>query len=522
MLKSLNIIRKGTARSFHASSFKTSFKLSKIVATIGPASENLPMLPKVVEAGMRIMRINFSHATYDEANLRVNNLKLSPGHTSTKHNLRMVMLDTQGPEIRTGSFGTDGSIELIQGNKVVLTTDESHRTVQTVDKLWISYKQLIDTVKIGSVILLDDGAVELSVDSKDEKLGLVHCTIVNSGTLGSRKGVNLPNAKVQLPAMSDKDKKDIRWGIENDIDCIAVSFVRKPQDLIDIREYAKELFIEYKYPTNHPLPKLISKIESTEAMENFDLILEESDAIMVARGDLGVEIPMEQMANAQKDIVRKSNLAGKPVIVATQMLESMQKNPRPTRAECTDVANAIFDGADCVMLSGESAKGKYPVGAVEMMNKIINNAEKHGYENDVSLCPLPAFGNSLESIAVGAAEASRALNASCIIVLSNSGITAQTISKFRPSVPIITYVPNIKSGKMLQLHRCIHPIMIDDDDLRSKILSSDINRLSIAVKYTQNLGLGYCNSGDKVIVVCAEKGDDVIGTGLSMRIVTVQ
>ena len=511
----------GFSRKWSSMPAKGGLSLTKIVATIGPASEQLPMLPQLVDAGMRIMRINFSHATYEEADLRMNNLRNhSPGLTNKGYNLRAVLLDTQGPEIRTGSFGTDGSIDLTQGNKVTLTTDEAHRTVQTEDLLWISYKQLLETVSPGSMILLDDGAVELAVDSTDPTTGLVHCTIVNSGTLGSRKGVNLPNAKVQLPAMSEKDRLDIRWGIENDIDYIAVSFVRKAQDLIDIRNYTTELLKEFEYPADHPHPLLISKIESTEAMDNFDEILEESDGIMVARGDLGVEIPMEQMAIAQKMIVRKSNLAGKPVIVATQMLESMQKNPRPTRAECTDVANAVFDGADCVMLSGESAKGKYPVGAVSMMNKIIANAEQYGEENDISDCPLPEFGNCHESIAIGAAEASRSLEASAIIVLAKSGSIAQAVSKFRPQVPIVTFVPNMKTGRMLQMHRCIHPVMLSNTEDQEMILSNHSNRYGTAIKHAKSLG--FCKSGDRVIVVAAEPGDELCSTALSMRVLTLK
>lgn len=229
---------------------------------------------------------------------------------------------------------------------------------------------------------------------------------------------------------------------------------------------------------------------------------------------------MEQMAIAQKDIVRKSNLAGKPVIVATQMLESMQKNPRPTRAECTDVANAIFDGADCVMLSGESAKGKYPVGAVQMMNKILRTAEGMGYEHDVSECPLPEYGNANESVAVGAAEASRALDATAIIVLSNSGSTAQAISKFRPHVPIISFVPSIKTGRMMQMYRGIHPVMFEDEKDRETILSDHSSRFGLAIEHSKTLG--FCEPGDRVVVVAAEPGSDTCSTALSMRILTVK
>ena len=498
---------------------RTQLNLTKVVATIGPASENMPVLPKVVEAGMRIMRLNFSHATYDEANLRVANLRKSPGLTSKSFNLRNVMLDTQGPEIRTGSFGKDGSIDLVEGAKISLTTDDAFRTAQTANKIWISYKGLFDAVKEKNLVLIEDGNIQLVVDSKDKAAGLVHCTALNSGSLGSRKGVNLPGARIGLPAMDEKDRKDIRWGIQNDIDCIAVSFVRKPQDLIDIRQYCAQLLKEFKFPAEHPGPMLIAKIESTEGMENFDAILEEADGIMVARGDLGVEIPIWELANAQKDIVRKSNLAGKPVVVATQMLESMIKNPRPTRAECTDVANAVFDGADCVMLSGESAKGKYPVGSVSMMNKIITEAEKRGMDNDVSHTPAPAFDNARDNFALGVAEASDALNASCIIVLSKSGATAKALSKFRPNVPIVTFVPNQKQGRMLQLYRGIHPILAEDATLQSRILSSDPSRYSIAVNYAASVG--FCQSGDKVIVVAGEKEDKIISSSFSMHVATV-
>lgn len=246
--------------------------------------------------------------------------------------------------------------------QVTLTTDESVRQQQTSSHIWISYRKLYDTVSLGSSILLDDGIVELKVESKGSNGTEVTCRVMNSGVVGNKKGVNMPGLPVELPAMSDKDKLDIRWGIQNNIDYIAASFVRKASDVTEIRDYCRELIREL-YPEGDrsppvPIPSIISKIESVEALINFESILQTSDAIMVARGDLAVEIPMETLANVQKEMVRRCNAAGKPVIVATQMLESMQKNPRPTRAECTDVANAVIDGADCVMLSGESAKGE--------------------------------------------------------------------------------------------------------------------------------------------------------------------
>lgn len=367
----------------------------QIVATIGPASEHLPALSHVVDAGMRIMRINFSHATYDEADLRMKNLSACAviDHTADagQVHMRAVMLDTQGPEIRTGSFSSGiKEVLLKEGDlvsrnihpsihiivdmtlqcmvvqrydacmQVTLTTDESVRQEQTASRIWISYRKLYDTVSLGSSILLDDGIVELQVDSKGSSSnGEVTCRVMNSGVVGNKKGVNMPGLPVELPAMSDKDKLDIRWGIQNNIDYIAASFVRKASDVTEIRDYCRGL-IQELYPTSPsvPIPSIISKIESVEALVNFESILQVSDAIMVARGDLAVEIPMETLANVQKEMVRRCNAAGKPIIVATQMLESMQKNPRPTRAECTDVANAVIDGADCVMLSGESAKGE--------------------------------------------------------------------------------------------------------------------------------------------------------------------
>ncbi len=493
------------------SSIGGSLSLSKIVATIGPASENLPVLPQVVDAGMRIMRINFSHATFDEADLRMKNLRGTTGLTRTGGNLRAVMLDTQGPEIRTGSFGTDGNEDYVKGDVVTLSTDHSLRTSQTKDKLFITYDKIMDTVDINSVILLDDGAIELRVLEKDRGNGEIKAEVVNAGQLGSRKGVNLPGSKVQLPAMSDKDRVDIAWGIKNDIDYIAVSFVRKAEDLEEIRAYVDSLMKEAGYPAEHPHPQLISKIESTEAMDNFEEILAASDGIMVARGDLGVEIPMETLANAQKHIVRMSNEAGKPVIVATQMLESMQKNPRPTRAECTDVANAIFDGADCVMLSGESAKGSYPVGAVAMMQRIINSAESsQGEENDVSFIPVPESADDRESISVATVAGSKALGASCILVKCASGRTAQSIAKFRPSCPIIAFVSSLKHGRMLQMYRGIHPVLSDESTLH-------ISDLAEKAK-----SLGFISPGDKLVVVAAEANNEDLSNAFGMHIVTAK
>jgi len=274
-------------------------------------------------------------------------------------NLRAVMLDTQGPEIRTGSFpGDESELLLEQGSTITLTVNEEFRDKQKNDLLFINYKDLCDSMAVGGCILLDDGAVELKVlemnpfNNKDSIL----CSVLNSGTIGNRRGVNLPGVAVNLPPMSAKDKADIKYGIENDIDYIAASFVRKASDVQAIRKYVAQIQKDMNREVHDGNPdflptRIISKIENIEALDNIDEIILESDGIMVARGDLGVEIPVETLSNVQKNIVKKCKRMGKPVIVATQMLESMQKNPRPTRAECTDVSNAVLDGADCVMVS---------------------------------------------------------------------------------------------------------------------------------------------------------------------------
>lgn len=505
---------------FRGLSSKIDVPLSKIVATIGPASENLPVLPAVVEAGMRVMRINFSHATYEEADLRMKNLTQSPGlHKS--FNIRAVMLDTQGPEIRTGIYNTESRKESYNaGDEVILTTDPSMREKQSKDLIWISYSNLYNVVKVGQSILLDDGALEAVVMSKDANNGTLKCKLYNGGELGNRKGVNIPGAVLEgLPAMSEKDKQDIEWGIKNDIDYIAASFVRRASDVSEIRDFASTLVQKHRVPGSS-VPLIISKIESTEALDNIDAIIDESDAIMVARGDLGVEIPVEDLTMVQKDLVTRCNLEGKPVIVATQMLESMQKNPRPTRAECTDVANAIYDGADCVMLSGESAKGKYPVPAVATMDRIVRRTETYERTHGIKKTVVKStkHPSKIDATAAAVVEASNTLDARAIIVIAESGNTAKRISMMRPHVPIVTFVKSSKIGRMLQLHRGIHPIVTDVAELGSGAEST--NSHSEVINHTKMLGL--VDVGDNVIVVSAIGAEEGIGSSVSMSILTLE
>lgn len=318
-----------------------------------------------------------------------------------------------------------------------------------------------------------------------------------------------------------------RWGIKNDIDFIAASFTRKASDVIAIREYCKKVMKSEGLPADSPPPRIISKIENIEALTNIDEIIAESEGIMVARGDLGVEIPMETLTNVQKDIIKKCKRAGKPVIVATQMLESMQKNPRPTRAECTDVSNAVFDGADCVMLSGESAKGKYPVQAVQMMYNIVNESEgwitkqraldfaEHGTLT-VHRPVVPVITkNHMDGMASAIVRASRSLGAQCIIVLTNSGNTAINVAKYFPDCPIVAMVPNQKVGRFLQLHRGVHPVVA------SKDLSNytDVSRFDHAIEYAKQLG--FCSVKDTVIIVSYETALEQLSSGVSMRIAQV-
>jgi len=328
---------------------------TKIVCTIGPKSESKEMLTKLVENGMNVMRLNFSHGDFVEHGTRITRIREVCEETGKNV---AVLLDTKGPEIRTVKLENGNDVLLTAGQEFILSTDQTIVGDNTI--VAVTYENLTKDLVIGNTVLLDDGLIEMTVKSITDTN--VICTVMNTGELGENKGVNLPGVKVQLPALSKKDKGDLIFGCEQDVDFIAASFIRKKEDVLEIRELLKA--------NGGENIQIISKIENQEGVDNFDEILAVSDAIMVARGDLGVEIPVEEVIFAQKMMIEKANKARKPVITATQMLDSMIKNPRPTRAEAGDVANAIIDGTDAVMLSGESAKGKYPAEAVEIMASI--------------------------------------------------------------------------------------------------------------------------------------------------------
>jgi len=493
------------------------YPLTKMVCTIGPVSEDKKTLQSLVTAGLRVMRINFSHATYEEADLRMKNLRHSKGFHGGTFNMRAVMLDTQGPEIRTGMFegdekskGKKPKIELRKDETIILTTDDAHRYLGSVHKLWVSYKKLIPTVQLGSQILLDDGLISLEViEIGDDQLT---CKILNTGLLGERKGVNLPGCNVDLPALTEKDKEDIVYGIKNDIDFIAASFVRKGQDVKDIQQFVKEIHDQY-WPPEHPVPGIISKVENQEALLNFNDIMNESYGIMVARGDLGVEIPYENVTLAQKEMIYRCNKIGKPVIVATQMLESMQQNPRPTRAEVSDVTNAVLDGADAVMLSGESANGSYPLASVNALGSIAMEADKNvAFLNEgkffkKAVSQKESMG-TIEALAYSAVRASQELNAACIIVMTSTGRTAKLLSKFRPSVPIMAYVDNAKIGRQLILHRGVHPLLFKK--------TGDDTNADEAVR--RALEFQFCEIGDTVLILQSMFNAETSVYDVAMRI----
>lgn len=422
------------------------------------------------------------------------------------------MLDTRGPEIRTGKLKNDHSghetISLVKGETITLRTSKQYEEEGSTEKdLFINYSKLHKSMKPGMKVLLDDGAVILTVmdvESDKEYFGAVTCTIDNSGEIRSRAGVNLPMAETDLPAMSDKDRNDIKYGMVIDVDYLAASFIQNADGVREIRRYMKDCAKELDWEENRPLPKIISKIESASGLKNFDEILQESDGIMVARGDLGVEIPIQQVTNAQKEIVAACNAVGKPVIVATQMLESMAKNPRPTRAEVSDVTNAVYDGADAVMTSGETAKGKYPNETIKMMNDIIYSAEQYASSGSLGSVYVQHggekslyFGDKDMDHAVCKAAVTASFRGSkAILVITEDGRLPSLVAAYRPDCPIVTFCPSSKLGRQLILHRGVYPVV----GLNGV---SEANRSAAAMKEAEKMG--FVSAGESVVIVYADK-----------------
>lgn len=422
-------------------------KKTKIVCTIGPASENPEILEQLINNGMNVARLNFSHGTHEEHLAKIKTIR----RIRRKLNVPVaIMLDTKGPEIRTGNFKVD-EIFLKPDDIFTLTTRDVEGDQSIVS---VSYDGLPDDVSVGSEIYIDDGLVQLEVIDIKDGTDVV-CKALNNGILSDHKGVNLPGSKTNLPAITPKDVDDIKFGIENDIDIIAASFVRKKEDVYDIRKVLEDHGGEHI--------KIISKIESQEGVDNLDEIIEASDGIMVARGDLGVEIRTELIPLVQKEIIRKCNDAAKPVITATQMLDSMIRNPRPTRAETTDVANAIIDGTDCVMLSGETAGGKYPIEAVKTMRNICVTTElSDDFYQNIYDVKIKSANTTTNSIAKSTKNIAEELNAQAIISCTASGNTSRVISKFKPKTNIIAATISDRVARQLSIVWGVYPIVIQE------------------------------------------------------------
>ena len=460
---------------------------TKIVCTIGPASESEEMLEKLMNAGMNVARLNFSHGSHEEHKARIDSIR----KVSKKLGKTIgILLDTKGPEIRTHDM-KDGLIVLEKGKEVIVSMSQVEGTPE---KFSVTYEDLINDVQIGSYILLDDGLVELQVKDIDKDKGEVKCDILNTGELKNKKGVNLPGVKVNLPGITDKDAADIKFGIKEDIDYIAASFVRRPSDVLDIREILEQ--------ENNDNITIFPKIENQEGIDNIEEILEVSDGLMVARGDMGVEIPPESVPIVQKDLIRKCNKLGKPVITATQMLDSMQRNPRATRAEASDVANAIYDGTDAVMLSGETAAGQYPEEAVKTMRNIAISAEAaQDYKKLLSDRTKLVETSLVNAIGASVAHTALNLNVKAIVAATESGSTAITISKYRPHSDIIAVTPSEHTARQLALVWGAYPVVKKGRKTTDDLLN---NAVATAVA-TEKVG-----NGDLIIITAGvptgEKG----------------
>ncbi len=435
-------------------------KKTKIVCTIGPASESEDMLEKLMKAGMNVARLNFSHGSHDEHAARIRSIRKVA--KKLEKNIG-ILLDTKGPEIRTHNM-KNGVITLEKGSHVTVSM---HEVEGTPEKFSVTYEELINDIEIGSFILLDDGLIELEVESIDHATGEVHCKVLNTGELKNKKGVNLPGVSVNLPGITEKDEEDIRFGIDQDVDFIAASFVRRSSDVLEIRRILEEV--------KNDTISIIPKIENQEGIDNIDEILEVSDGLMVARGDMGVEIPPETVPIVQKDLIRKCNKLGKPVITATQMLDSMQRNPRATRAEASDVANAIYDGTDAVMLSGETAAGAYPEEAVKAMNNIAYAAEQaQDYKKLLSDRTKLVETSLVNAIGVSAAHTALNLKVNAIVAATESGTTARTISKYRPKSDIIAVTPFATTARQCTLVWGVYPVVREGNYTTDELLNNAV------------------------------------------------
>ena len=454
----------------------------KIVCTIGPASDNYDTLKSMAEAGMNVARLNFSHGDYEGHEKKLKLIRRVERNTKKPI---AALLDTKGPEIRTGHM-QNGEINLVQGNKIILSSCEE-AFEGTPEKVWVNYRLLAQEVEPGQSIFIDDGALNLEVE--EIKGDDVHCKIIVGGPLRNTKGINLPGSDITMPALSDKDKQDIAWGIQHGMEYLAMSFVKTRQDIIEVRKLIQNYGGSMK---------VLAKIETRQAVQNIEEIVDAVDGVMVARGDLGVEVATEDVPLVQKKIIEMCRTRGKVVIVATQMLDSMIRNPRPTRAEASDVSNAVLDGTDAVMLSGETASGNYPVQAVATMRRIVDRAEQE----------LGLWGNHLtqqagtnpikqeeipvpDAVSGAAVLIAKQIKAPAIISLTRSGLTAKMISKHRPECPILGLTPSQQTWRELALWWGVQPVRLSE--------MSDIN---VAAREAINtcVNKGFLPEGELVVI----------------------
>ena len=449
-------------------------KKTKIVCTLGPASQSEETLTKLIENGLNVCRFNFSHGSHEEHKERMDIVK------KVRDELKKpvaILLDTKGPEIRTGNFA-DPEVFLEEGSKFIITMAD---VIGNKEMCTVSYKGLAEDVVEGDTILIDDGLVGLKLENVVGEE--IHCVVENSGIVKNHKGVNVPGVKINLPALTPKDISDIEFGITQGIDFIAASFVRKASDVLAIREVLEN--------NNATDIQIISKIENQEGVDNLDEILQVSDGLMVARGDLGVEIPTEDIPIVQKQMIKKCNALGKPVITATQMLDSMIRNPRPTRAEVTDVANAIYDGTDAIMLSGETAAGKYPVEAVKVMAAIAKRIEETLDYDTILRSKGLNNTNVTDAISYATCTTAKSLTASGIVTSTSSGYTARMVSKFRPKTPIIAATPNERTSRQLSLSWGVYTVMCEQAENTDDLIDNSIEA---------SKNEGYIHEGELVVI----------------------
>lgn len=447
---------------------------TKIICTIGPASQSPEKIREMILAGMNVCRCNFSHGSYEEQKAKLMNVvKISEELGIPVATL----LDTKGPEIRLKDFA-EGKVELTAGQQFILTTEDVEGTAERVS---VTYKDIVKDVAVGGSVLIDDGLIELRVEKiTDTEL---HCRVLNGGPVSNKKGVNLPGANLSMPFISEQDRKDITFGAEVGFDFLAASFVRCKEDILEVRK----ILDEYKSPM-----KVIAKIENMQGINNLDEILSVSDGIMVARGDMGVEIPLEEVPIIQKKMIKKAVAQGKHVITATQMLESMTKNPRPTRAEATDVANAIYDGTTAIMLSGESASGKYPVEALKTMAKIAERTEQAiSYNERMRRMKTSEEIDITTAISHATCTTAADLNAAAIITVTMSGFTAGKVSRYKPKCPIIACSVNPRVCRQSSLLWGVTPLLIEKKNTAEDLFKE-------AVWASEKAGL--IHKGDVVIL----------------------